>query len=102
MSIFELFSKRQKRLRGEVPDVYIYDSIPKPLRVQIIHIWQDSLGSENEYTQKYGMVGEAYKFIVEVLCREYGVFNLNEKSYDFRNYSNLNTLLSNDNDKFYK
>ncbi len=40
----DIFSKRQKILRGEVPDVYQYDSIPEPLRVQIIHIMTDGLG----------------------------------------------------------
>lgn len=40
--IFDLFSKRQKKLRGDVPDVYVYDNIPNALRVQIIHIWSDS------------------------------------------------------------
>ena len=41
MRFFEIFSKRQKRLRGEVPDVYQYETIPSGLRVQIIHIWRD-------------------------------------------------------------
>ena len=40
MSIFDIFSKRQKKLRGEVPDVYVYDKLPSPLRVQIIQIWE--------------------------------------------------------------
>lgn len=38
MSTFDLYSKRQKELRGEVPDVYTYESIPQPLKVQIVHI----------------------------------------------------------------
>jgi hypothetical protein len=33
MSILDIFSKRQKKLRGDVPDVYTYDSIPEPLKV---------------------------------------------------------------------
>lgn len=41
--IFDLFSKRQKKLKGDVPDVYVYDNIPNALRVQIINIWYDSL-----------------------------------------------------------
>ena len=41
MKIYELFSKRQKRMRGEVPDVYQYETIPPELRVQIVHIWND-------------------------------------------------------------
>ena len=74
MPIFDLFSKRQKRLRGEMPDVYVYDDLPNPLRVQIVHIWKDS------FTLTY------YKVIVNTLCREYGVFLLAETGYprDYR------------------
>ena len=72
MPIFDLFSKRQKRLRGEMPDVYVYDDLPHPLRVQIVHIWRDTL--------------RHYEFIVNTLCREYGVFFLAETDYprDYR------------------
>lgn len=73
--IFNLFSKRQKELRGEVPDIYVYDIVPNALRVQIIHIWQDTLGTFNDYF-RYSKVQEAYQFIVDVLCREYGLFHL--------------------------
>ena len=76
MGIFDLFSKRQKRLRGEVPDVYTYDSIPQPLRVQIIHIWDGTIGDDSKYqhSELYGTYS-AYKAIVDALCHEYGVFN---------------------------
>ncbi len=87
MGIFNLFSKRQKRLRGDVPDVYIYDTMPQPLRVQIVHIWQDTIGNVNEYHDRYLGAYRAYKFIVETLCREYGVFKLTgAKEYGDRNY----------------
>ena len=66
MAIVELFSKRQKKLRGEVPDVYTYEEIPDTLKVQIIYIWKDVMGS---YDDKY-------KIIVDFLCREYGLFQL--------------------------
>jgi hypothetical protein len=46
MGITDLFSKRQRRLNGEIPDVYIYDIFPKPLKVQIIHIIRDALGDD--------------------------------------------------------
>ena len=75
MAIFDLFSKRQKRLRGEVPDVYTYDEIPNELRVQIVHIWMDALGDQSKYYEHH-RVKEAYEFIVETLCREYGLFEL--------------------------
>lgn len=78
MAIFELFSKRQKALRGDVPDVYTYDDLPNALRVQIVHIWADSIGNgHNYYDYTYGdSVKSAYKFIVNTLCREYGMFQL--------------------------
>ncbi|WOB06952.1 STM4504/CBY_0614 family protein [Piscinibacter gummiphilus] len=73
MKIFDLFSKRQKRLRGEVPDVYVYDALPNPLRVQIVHIIKDAFGVDN-----YGSnhAEKAYAFVNDALCREYGVFEL--------------------------
>ena len=86
MTIFDLFSKRQKRLRGDAPDVYIYDDIPQTLRVQIVHIWKDSLGNETEYYNTHRGVKRAYEAIGEALCREYGVFSLIEKDYGNRNF----------------
>lgn len=88
MGKFDIFSKRQKKLRGDVPDVYTYDAIPHPLKVQIIHIWRDALGNESEYYDSYRGTGRAYKFIVDTLCREYGLFVLpaNQKNFGDRNY----------------
>jgi len=87
MGIFDLFSKRQKRLRGEIPDVYVYDEIPNELRVQIVHIWMDSLGNDTQYFDGHTKVKEIYKFIVDTLCREYGLFELpNTKKFRNRMY----------------
>jgi hypothetical protein len=33
MAITELFHKRQKRIRGEYPDVYQYEELPNKLKV---------------------------------------------------------------------
>jgi hypothetical protein len=77
MAVFDIFSKKQKALRGDVPDVYTYNSVPQSLRVQIIHILRDTLGNGDEYENQFaGQVYEGYKFIVETLCREYGLFVL--------------------------
>ncbi|MEI8646315.1 hypothetical protein P4S60_18775 [Pseudoalteromonas sp. Hal040] len=79
MAIFDLFSKRQQALKGDVPDVYVYDDLPNALRVQIVHIWTDALGSDKNYFDEYGPgsnVRTTYKFIVDTLCREYGMFQL--------------------------
>jgi Domain of unknown function (DUF7014)/AbiJ N-terminal domain 4 len=86
MTIFDLFSKRAKRARGEVPDVYRYDRVPNAFRVQVVHIWQDAIGSEEEYRNRYVQVGPLYKFLVDALCREYGVFALGEGRGGGRNY----------------
>jgi len=87
--IFDLFSKRQKKLRGDVPDVYTYDNIPNPLRVQIVHIWYDVLGNSNDYYNYHESVKSAYKFIVDTLCREYGFFHLpSHDKYNDRMYLN--------------
>ena len=63
MKIFDLFSKRQKRKRGELPDVYQYKEMSRNLRFQIINIWDDAFG----YSQVY-----SYQKICKVLRDEYG------------------------------
>ncbi|MGA7742255.1 MAG: hypothetical protein WBP56_06665 [Polyangia bacterium] len=80
MAVFDIFSKRQKRLRGEAPDVYKYDEIPHQLRVQIIHIWDAALGGEGETGRRYGTSGsgKAYELLVRILRQEYGVFQLDD------------------------
>ena len=84
MPVFDIFSKRQKRIRGEVPDVYQYDEIPHKLRVQVIHILVDALGkpyydSFDNICFPDGTYG-AYEFIHKALCREYGIFTFNENA----------------------
>jgi AbiJ N-terminal domain 4 len=71
LAIIDLFSKRQKKLRGEVPDVYVYSEIPQQLKVQVLYIWRDALGDAQDY-QSY----RNYMIIVEQLCREYGCIRL--------------------------
>lgn len=85
MPIFDIFSKRQKALRGELPDVFRYDKIPIELRTQIIHIWKDAFGNDYGHRGGTGVTFEAYKGIYEILCREYGVFYLIE-AYELGQY----------------
>lgn len=75
--ISDLFSKRQKRLRGELPDVYQYESLPQPLRIQVIHIIEAATN-----LNAYGNSGAegAFEFVFKTLCREYGVFELDKRS----------------------
>ena len=77
---YELFSKRQQRMQGEIPDTYQYETIPDELRVQILYIWEKVWGTAN-----YNNFGElqlslpiydAYKSIEATLREEYGVLAL--------------------------
>jgi hypothetical protein len=81
MAIFDLFSKRRKVERGEVPDVYTYDQIPSGLRVQIVHIWGDAIGNPG-VVELNDHVKSTYQQMVEVLRREYQVFKLSKDTYD--------------------
>lgn len=84
MPIYDLYSKRQKRARGEVPDVYTYDWFPEQLRIQITYIIDNAIGVRlntlNDYRE------QIYETINGILCEEYGVFSLVKTStyLDFR------------------
>ncbi|MFC3811400.1 STM4504/CBY_0614 family protein [Lacihabitans lacunae] len=99
MPIFDLFSKRQKRLRGEIPEIFTYDQIPNGLRVKIVHIIKDMFG-EDIYGNN-NIIQSSYESIQKTLCREYGLFELGECDYNGR-YENqvLNFFLkTEENDK---
>ena len=89
MPVFDIFSKRQKRQRGEVPDVYQYEIIPQELRVQIVHILQDAFGEPYYLLEIPNGSAMAYEFIHKALCREYGKFTLGKP-----NDSNPEAILS--------
>ena len=93
MSIFELFSKRQKKLRGEVSDVYQYEDIPQSLKVQVVHIARDTIGQEGPYNHTSSQV---YEDIHKLLCKEYGVFSL--KEYEQSNFSAIYDFFLNEKD----
>jgi len=72
MSMFEIFSKRQKRLRGEFPTVLTFDKMDDTLKIQVVHILRDAFGvSRYEHP-----VERAFQTIIDILSREYGVFTL--------------------------
>lgn len=81
MAIVNIFSKRQKRNRNEVSDVYQYDHICKPLKIQIIQIIKDSIGTPTQGARYATYTNEAdktYEYIHQVLSKEYGSFSLAE------------------------
>jgi AbiJ N-terminal domain 4 len=79
MAVSDIFSKRQRRARGEFTDVYVYDKIPNTLRVQIVQIIVDAMGRNRSSTSP--VVTQVYEDIHKVLCREYGVFSLTDAEY---------------------
>ncbi len=76
MGIYETYSKRLKnRDRAGQPDVYQYDELPQPLRVQITYIWNSAIGPSVE-RGKITNSQEIWEFIDNTLSRELGVFYL--------------------------
>lgn len=80
MAIVDLFHKRQKRLRGDYPDVYQYEELPNKLKVQLIHIWKETIGEDysggqwNPSSENRNYLETCYN----ILCKELGVFELNK------------------------
>jgi hypothetical protein len=92
MSIFETFFHRQKKRRGDVPDVFTYDTLPENLRVQLVQVTMEILGGPDHYNDIYGVadnVRHAYKVVVQILRKEFGYFLLPHRTnkYD-ENYLN--------------
>ncbi|HEV2393046.1 MAG TPA: hypothetical protein VG146_11870 [Verrucomicrobiae bacterium] len=73
MSIVNLYSKQQKVLKGKTPDVYRHDDLPKPLRVQVVQIWDDAVGVEAGPLSGGNIL---FEWIRKHLRREYGVQEL--------------------------
>ncbi len=86
MPIFDLFSKRNAALNGEVNDVYQYEIAPEKLRIQMIHIFDEVIGNNNDFYDSYNSkkTKGAYAMLVEVLRKEYGVFRLGGRSTNHR------------------
>ena len=65
---WELYSDRLRREQGQMPDVYIYDDLPKKLRVQITHIIRDSFGRH---------ASSIYDEVLRLLLHHFGELRLN-------------------------
>src|SRR2546422_7941188 len=82
MAILELFSMRQKKEHGKVPDVFVYDELPRELRVQVGYIVQDALGNSliQDIFSGYNVTPaySVYENLVADLCRHFGRLKLGE------------------------
>lgn len=83
MAIFETFSKRRNRaLKCGKVDPYTYDQVPNPLRIQIVHILKNIFMPYRESGQ-WSDASPSNKYWIHIhdtLCREKGVFSLEEGS----------------------
>ncbi len=77
MPVFDLFSKRRKRERGEVPDAYQYEEFPQAFRVQVTHVLRDAFGNAHLFQSQ---TMQAYEILHNMLCREYGEFRLSQEA----------------------
>ena len=87
MTIADLFSKRQQKIRPEAPDFHESAQIPGPLRVQIAHILRDLFGHKVTYDLNGCL--EAFGEIEQTLCREYGLCILPPRSMALGGGTNL-------------
>lgn len=81
VSVIDLYSYRKRIASGEVPDVLVYDRLPYTLRVQIVHIWEESIGIFRPPTGSFAddmspNNNDAWLLIHKSFAREHGLFNL--------------------------
>ena len=79
--IGDIFSKRQKKLRGNVPDVYAYDELPRPLRQQIVYILEDVFDACIDRVVGWHTIEGHYKNIVKVIREEHGVQQIAQQTF---------------------
>jgi hypothetical protein len=73
LSIFETFSKRETKMRQTPPDVFIYDKLPRGLRVQITNIWTDLLGNRQMFVGRRPYPNPVYRKLHDVISDELGM-----------------------------
>jgi hypothetical protein len=79
--VYETFSKRNQRIANEgKTEIYQYDNLPHPFRVQVVHIWHDALGKyylARGYSSGHPYASNAFwDEIHDTLAREAGLPHL--------------------------
>lgn len=92
MGITDLYFKRRMRERGEYGDVYQYKKLPQKFRVQIVHIWKETIEPDLSIIQynTENLIGgnkssrTAYETVHKILLKELGLFELpvNHDTFD--------------------
>lgn len=83
--VFDIYSKREGRQSGAVPDIYEYENLPLFLRKQIVLLCERVIGKP-DYDEK-NSAAKFYANVCLILREEYGVlhlFELLDLDYSFR------------------
>ena len=83
MATFDLFSRKKRRTEQQSPDVFRYDEIPHPLRIQLLHALDDArLRICDRTVPEYRVLGtegdDIFALACQVLRRELGLGKLIE------------------------
>jgi hypothetical protein len=84
------FYRRRKRANQPGRDVYQYTDFPNHLRVQVVQIFNEAIGPANYNSAS----SKAFKAIVEILRKEFGVFDLHPDYNDEYHTELFNWLLN--------
>src|SRR4051812_28534302 len=79
MAVWDLFSKREKRKQKQgQEDVFQYDTLPEPFRVQVVHICLETLGGwqEPRFSGIDPQPNLWWTHLWRIITREKGVFAL--------------------------
>jgi hypothetical protein len=106
VAVFDLYSKRKKQQAAQgKPDVYQYDVIPQPLRIQVVHIWREAIGMWRDAIGYYSPTGKSpscdiWTLIHNAIARERGMWALGDLNDSQRDHQErcIQHLLSADTD----
>ena len=76
MRMVDLYSYRRRAAEGDVPDVFVYSSLPQTLVFQIVHIWRNAIGPFYVARSRRSDAphnNEGWQSIHDVVAREHGV-----------------------------
>jgi hypothetical protein len=88
VAVFETWSQRKRRASGK-PDVYQYETVPPPLRVQLRQILADTLGEPSGYDEMSGesSTNPLWDLTRKTLIREFGRVSLSNQLDGFGDVS---------------
>lgn len=73
MALLDTFSRRKRASSGQATDVYVYDTMPEKVRVQIVLLLQEAIGA---YGHSGSPVAGVWNELVRRMRQEKGVFRL--------------------------